>query len=519
LVKAAAALVALLGTSAAYADGITLDHLEVSDRGSRFFAADSLDLQQRPQLTTGVVTTYQHAMRVFGTPAEGARTTLVADQLTFHPGASFVFLPGLRVALDMPFVVQSGHGQSLAGTFYRAPESPQLGDLRLGIDGRFFSTNKEGGDGVVLAGGLWLWLPTGSRADYTSDGAFRTGVRVSSTFQKGVFLGAAKLGITYRRDDVDPFGGVRVGSELNAVLAAGWHDGPFTVGPEVHAITILRDAPFSHRASPMEGILGAHAEHKRWLFGLGVGTALDRGLGAPGIRVLGSVEFTPIGGGKKCEERPLDRDGDGIPDAEDACPLMPGVRTTNPATNGCADRDGDGLPDPIDACPLVAGPRSNDPKKDGCPPDPAPPPPPPLPPPPPDRDADNIPDAEDACPDEPGDPSPDPQVNGCAFVKRVGDKLTLMQPIGFEAKRPVLTVVGERAVNALAAWLTKHPEVVRLRIETHAEKLGPLTQQQADAVVERLVSHGVELARLEPKGMGGAPGVSRRVELRVVGIP
>jgi outer membrane protein OmpA-like peptidoglycan-associated protein len=32
---------------------------------------------------------------------------------------------------------------------------------------------------------------------------------------------------------------------------------------------------------------------------------------------------------------PPDRDGDGVPDAEDACPDEPGVRTDDPKTNGC----------------------------------------------------------------------------------------------------------------------------------------------------------------------------------------
>ncbi|MGH2953498.1 MAG: hypothetical protein ACRDK9_05685 [Solirubrobacterales bacterium] len=56
-----------------------------------------------------------------------------------------------------------------------------------------------------------------------------------------------------------------------------------------------------------------------------------------------------------------DRDDDGIPDDEDACPTVPG-----PASNdGCpfGDRDGDGIPDNEDACPDVPGPASND----GCP--------------------------------------------------------------------------------------------------------------------------------------------------------
>ena len=47
---------------------------------------------------------------------------------------------------------------------------------------------------------------------------------------------------------------------------------------------------------------------------------------------------------------------------------MKGVRTSDPKTNGCPpDRDGDGIPDAEDACPDVKGIRTNDPKTNGCP--------------------------------------------------------------------------------------------------------------------------------------------------------
>lgn len=57
-----------------------------------------------------------------------------------------------------------------------------------------------------------------------------------------------------------------------------------------------------------------------------------------------------------------DSDGDGVPDALDGCPDVAG----SPANGGCpipTDSDGDGLLDSIDKCPQLAGPASND----GCP--------------------------------------------------------------------------------------------------------------------------------------------------------
>ena len=58
---------------------------------------------------------------------------------------------------------------------------------------------------------------------------------------------------------------------------------------------------------------------------------------------------------------------DGVSDSKDACPDVPGIRTTGPKTNGCpSDRDGDGVPDAEDACPDTTGARTSDPRTHGC---------------------------------------------------------------------------------------------------------------------------------------------------------
>ncbi|RZM07598.1 MAG: hypothetical protein EOO88_51530, partial [Pedobacter sp.] len=72
----------------------------------------------------------------------------------------------------------------------------------------------------------------------------------------------------------------------------------------------------------------------------------------------------------------LDRDGDGVPDADDKCPDTPGLASLQ----GCPDRDGDGIADGDDKCPDVAGIA----KYQGCPI--------------PDTDGDGINDEQDKCP-------------------------------------------------------------------------------------------------------------------------
>ena len=80
--------------------------------------------------------------------------------------------------------------------------------------------------------------------------------------------------------------------------------------------------------------------------------------------------------------RVKDRDKDGIPDDEDKCPDVPGVKENE----GCPanDKDKDGIIDPDDKCPDVPGVKEND----GCPLD--------------DKDQDGIIDKDDKCPDVPG---------------------------------------------------------------------------------------------------------------------
>ena len=196
-------------------------------------------------------------------------------------------------------------------------------------------------------------------------------------------------------------------------------------------------------ASPLEGVFGGHYRAGPIQFGAGVSAGLTRGFGTPLVRWLVSLEWAPPFDEAKVADVPKaerpDRDGDGVFDDEDACPDVPGARTSDPKTNGCpSDRDKDGILDPVDACPDVPGPKTDDPKTTGCPdrdkdgiidaadacPD--------VPgvatddlatngcPPDPDRDKDGVLNEQDACPDEPGKPDPDPKSNGCpkAFVSQ-----------------------------------------------------------------------------------------------------
>ena len=88
------------------------------------------------------------------------------------------------------------------------------------------------------------------------------------------------------------------------------------------------------------------------------------------------IVFPLIGIGDK--KPPKDSDMDGIPDKEDKCPMLKGVKRFK----GCPDTDGDRISDRVDECPEVPGLR----KFKGCP----------------DTDEDGIMDSLDDCPTKAG---------------------------------------------------------------------------------------------------------------------
>jgi outer membrane protein OmpA-like peptidoglycan-associated protein len=157
-----------------------------------------------------------------------------------------------------------------------------------------------------------------------------------------------------------------------------------------------------------------------------------------------------------------DRDGDGIPDAEDACPDVPGVKTDNPKTNGCpSDRDGDGIPDTEDACPDAAGPHTDDPK-----------------------------------------------TNGCPKAAIVNGQIRINEQVKFATGSAKILTDSDELLTAVAQVMTDHPELKHVRVEGHTDNVGKaamnkkLSRARAESVVAWLVKHSVARSRLSAEGFG-----------------
>jgi hypothetical protein len=382
------AATATLGLATRAAAQPVIERFDPSERGSRFFVADSLQLDGDLRFTTGVVMSYGSRLRTFrqsdAPPGEGRESSrLIENSFWIHPGASIVLAPGARFGLDVPVALQTGIGATIDGTYFPEPSSPAFGDVRGSFDLRLLGgEGGEGGGGArspVLAAGVSAYLPTGASSAYASDDFARVALRLAGAWEVGPMLLAARVGYMYRKDDL-VFAGVRLGGEGNGSLAVGYHYGGLVIGPELYGSTVLKTA-FDRRSTPLEVLGGAHAQVGAFTFGAGIGTAIVTGLGAPGFRGVLSIEWAPAHDvAPELATHAGDRDNDSVPDADDVCPDVPGPADAPLASRGCPpppiDSDGDGIIDDDDACPQAPGPSSRDRKTHGCPEAPTPPAPP-----------------------------------------------------------------------------------------------------------------------------------------------
>lgn len=198
----------------------------------------------------------------------------------------------------------------------------------------------------------------------------------------------------------------------------------------------------------------------------------------------------------------LDTDKDGINDEKDKCPTVAGLARYD----GCPvpDTDKDGLNDEQDKCPTVAGLA----KYDGCPI--------------PDADGDGVNDEEDRCPTLAGNAAN----NGCPSIDFNASN------IQFATGTSNLTPAAKTELNKLAVILNRDYPNIKLAIEGHTDNVGKaeinqtLSEKRAAAVKTYLIGKKVDATRLSSVGYGPAQPVAdnataegkaknRRVEFKV----
>jgi outer membrane protein OmpA-like peptidoglycan-associated protein len=523
---------------------VAIGRYDMPEHGSEWLVGDSLDMRGKLRPSFGIVMDGAYRVIVIN-KNDKLDTSLIRDAVTMHAGGSLVLWDRFRVGLDLPITIFQDTGKqpvTFGGDTYLAPAQQALGDLRLGGDVRIFGTYGSRTPGRVdqsflLAAGLQVHFPTGSQADYTSDGTVRFAPRVLAAAELGPLALAGRLSFMLNRNETWILGS-KWGQEFGFALSAGVKllDRKLVIGPELWMTTVIASNPSGPRPTvsddgaqhPVEALLGAHYTYGSARFGGGIGTALSHDLGAPQFRWLLTAAYVPAiardsdGDGirddvDQCPELPgvafskkngcpPDKDDDGVYDDSDKCPDVRGVAENH----GCpGDQDGDGVPDDSDRCPAIFGVKANagcppdtdkdgvwddndacltvpGPKKNqGCPFD---------------ADRDGIPDEADACPDQRGVPSRKPEFNGCpadvdgdgmdndadACPKEKGvrttDPATNGCPAAMLPQLPTLTFrSGSSKLEDLAAGaldqildaIQKHPEVKKIAIDGHADGTEP----------------------------------------------
>lgn len=406
----------------AFADGLSLLRFEPSPAGDRFYVVPEGAVPAgEPGIRGQLLGHYTLRPSLTRTDnVTGRDRDLVSKQFFLHPGLSYAPTRWLLAHVELPMALsQSGEGPN-------APESPAVGDLRLGARVGIVGDEHAA---FALAPGLDAWLPIGSQRNLVGDGAFRILPRVNVSGEILPFAYGATVGYQFR-EHVET-GSLEVGDSLVFGVAAGLvlFDEALTVGPEFHAawLTESETDAFASRTSPMELLFGARLRVGDVTFGGGVGPSLSE---APGVapRAVFSLAYAPRTPAPKDDAPPppSDHDNDGVWDNDDACPDQAGPSRPDPGRSGCpdpvdepaavvanqpveqappeptgADSDSDGVPDSADACPKQPGVSSVDAEQNGCPAEA-------------DADGDGVPDVRDACPKEPGTKSSDAKTSGCA---------------------------------------------------------------------------------------------------------
>jgi OOP family OmpA-OmpF porin len=284
------------------AQGFAVERLYPSAAGGGWFVMDSLSMHGglggALELTTG----YAYKPLRVATSDGTQRLAPVVDQ-AFADVSLAVTYARVRFSLDLPGPLLLSGRSGIVGSYsYSAPSADPgrdpdtFSDVRIGFDARLLG---DPAASFRLGVGGQLWIPSGERVEYVTDGTYRGMLRVLVAGDEGMLTYAGHVGVHIRPIDEPQVPGSPQGSEL-LFGAAGGVKVPagqrlaLVVGPEVFGETAFRSFLGSSTFG-LEGLLtgrleetgedGAHLRVK-----LGVGGGLDAHFGVPELRAILAVE-------------------------------------------------------------------------------------------------------------------------------------------------------------------------------------------------------------------------------------
>jgi OmpA-OmpF porin, OOP family len=383
-----------------------------------------------------------------------------------------------------------------------------VGDVRVGVRAALLSAPR-----LALAAQAALELATSQPQALTGDGRFGVEALLSGSRRlsdRVELLGNALVRFRPPRDVGNAYLGNTIGLRAAGIysVAPAWR-----AYLELEAQTSVRDLSFL--TLPAEWRLGVRAcALGRLAFDGAAGTRLSDGLGAPDLRVVLSVRYTPAACAPPAEDAPaVDallaelaaaralRDALAQAEEEAAADASRGAirdalkdSEVQAAARGRAlrqaeerDSDDDGIPDILDNCPLEKGPVINR----GCP------------------------------------------MSRRQKVAMREDRIDILEKVQFAPGSARIRPRSFAMLDQVVSVLKTHPDVARVQVEGHTDSTGSarlnttLSQARAESVVAYLAAHGVERGRLEARGFGPSRPLAtnvtrtgreanRRVEFRVL---
>ena len=508
----------------AQAEGTALNRFEPAPAGDRFFGVQAPGTLGHLELHAMLLADYAHNPFVLThRRGVGDVMSVVEHQLFMHANVSLGLWRFLTVGVDVPVAVAQDGSDALHSTgMVLAPDSAQLGDIRIHARGTFFG---EPSDAFQIGLGAYLWAPSGARDGYVSDGSARGAVELLVGGLSGPVYWNVALGPQLRKSQ--QLIGVEQGSAFYASGGLGvllGQDRQVQVGPEFRVGVPFNEPGLANINA--EAMLGAKYRFANdFLLGAAGGPGISEGIGTPDVRAVATFAYSPrledraappvdgdndgiadeddlcpaqAAGARVDPDRlgcpaPVDGDGDadGVPDRIDRCPDKPAaVDKADPDRPGCEilDGDGDGFADGVDQCPAIAGPDS------GCPGD---------------GDGDGIRDDVDACPGVRGLEDGDSSKNGCPKIVRLrGKEIVILQQVQFATGRAEVKAESAGLLDEVAQVMNDRADILKVEVAGYTDNVGNanvnrnLSERRAQAVVQELIKRGVAAERMTAKGYG-----------------
>lgn len=446
-------------------DGFALSHADGQGH-LRFGAQAYIDFARNPL-----------GLRVTNGPIPNQTLPLVDAQLTGHLTWSLGLWKRLVIFMDLPYTFMLNEDLSQEqrdflqdiGQELLIPNGRGLGDLYVGARGVLYG---ERDDVFQLAAQATLTTNTASAArpqqNYLGEPARPP--NIGGWFEAlGTFNAADIIRIPLNVGFKTGFGqdvpSLGLGNQLTfgAGVQALFGQQRFMLTFESFGRTAAsRDTGFGGRQETPLELLGGfkYLDRRGFVLGLAGTGGVTRAYGSPAWRLIGMLGYTMP---PKEEKLPVDTDGDGIFDEDDACPTEPEDFDRFEDADGCPDLDNDG---------------------------------------------DGILDLDDACPDVPGAPENDGCPDGPRVVVEEG-QLQILEKIFFEFDSAKIQERSYRVLDEVAAALKAHPDINPIHVEGHTCSLGPLdynlrlSQRRAESVRRYLAEKGgIDPARLDSRGYG-----------------